>query len=94
MFGMNACARVEVELTAAIASDCAVARDLARGTVREPGLGRLVPLFGEYVRKRGGLASPLGEYGMDMRPIAMFGSLSDGPATRGWRCSMANAEAS
>jgi hypothetical protein len=74
VLGMDTCARVEVELTAASASECAVVRDLARGAVREPGLGRLVPLFGEYVGKRGGLASPFGEYGMDMRPIAMLGS--------------------
>lgn len=69
---MDACARVGVEVSAARASGCAVVCDLTRGAFRELGFGRLVPLFGEYVGKRGGLATPFGEYGLDMRPIAML----------------------
>jgi hypothetical protein len=72
---MDACARVGVEVSATSASACAVVRDLARGAVGELGFGRLVPLFVEYVGKRGGLASPFGEYGMDVHPIAMLGAL-------------------
>jgi hypothetical protein len=54
MFALGACARVGAEVSAARASDCGVVRDLARGAVRELGFGRLAPLFGEYVGKRGG----------------------------------------
>jgi hypothetical protein len=57
---MDACARVGVEVSASRASGCVVVRDLARGADRELGLGGPVPLFGEY--------------GMDMRPIAILDS--------------------
>jgi hypothetical protein len=60
-------------VSAAKASDCAVVWDLSRGAVGDQGFGGLVPPFGDSVGKRGGLASPFGEYGMDMRPIALFG---------------------
>jgi hypothetical protein len=71
---MDARARVGVEVSAASASICAVVRDITRGAVRELGFGRLVPLFGEYVGKRGWLAPPFGEDETDVRPIAMLGS--------------------
>ena len=73
MFAMDARARLGVEVSPARASGYAVVRDLARGAVGELCFGRLVPLLWEYVRKRGGLASPFGEYGRDTHPVAMLG---------------------
>ncbi len=101
MFAMEACARVGIEVSAARATGCALVRDFARGAVRELGFGGLVPLFGEYVGKRGGLAPPFGEHGMDTRPLLCWAASERRAANEegspwdralGWRPMLTNRE--